>query len=249
MPQRLSFQLYSARNHPPLEDTLALLAKTGYREVEGYGGVYNDPKALRASLDAKGLTMPTGHFSVEMLENDRKGVLAIAAPLGMRHIYAPYLMPDERPKNAAGWKKFGKRLAQIGVWARSEGYAFGWHNHDFEFVKLATGEMPIELMFDAAPLLDWEIDVAWIVRAKANPLTWIKRYANRITSVHVKDIAPKGQNTDEDGWSDVGAGTIKWPEMIKALVASRTLHVIMEHDNPKDAARFAKKSFAYVAKL
>jgi sugar phosphate isomerase/epimerase len=158
-------------------------------------------------------------------------------------------MPDKRPKNAAGWKKFGKRLAAIGEWARGEGFTFGWHNHDFEFVKLATGETPHEIIFDAAPMLDWEIDVAWVVRAKANPVTWIKRYADRITTVHVKDIAPKGECMDEDGWADVGHGTVNWQACFAALKNSRTLHYVMEHDNPNNVERFAKRSFDHVSKV
>ena len=42
MPKRLSFQLYCARKFPPLADTLRLLSSIGYKEVEGYGGVYDD---------------------------------------------------------------------------------------------------------------------------------------------------------------------------------------------------------------
>ena len=37
--------------------------------------------------------------------------------------------------------------------------------------------------------------------------------------------------------------------MTSPLTASRNLHVVMEHDNPKDLARFAKKSFAYVSRI
>lgn len=33
---------------------------------------------------------------------------------------------------------------------------------------------------------------------------WITDYRSIITIAHVKDIAPQGQNADEDGWSDVG---------------------------------------------
>jgi sugar phosphate isomerase/epimerase len=246
MPNRLSFQLYSARKFPPLADTLAMLANIGYREVEGFGGVYDDPKGLRALLDKNGLGMPTGHFGIDMLEGERAKVLAIASTLGMRHIYAPYLVAEQRPKTAAGWTKFGKRLAAIGEWVRSEGYTFGWHNHDFEFVKLANGVTPHELMFDAAPMLDWEIDVAWIARAKSNPVPWIKKYADRITSVHVKDIAPKGEAADEDGWADVGKGTVDWSAMFAALKKTRALHHVLEHDNPNNVERFAKRSFDHV---
>jgi len=59
MPRRLSFQLYTARNFPPLKATLALVAKTGFGEVEGFGGAYGDPRALKSALDRNGLTMPT----------------------------------------------------------------------------------------------------------------------------------------------------------------------------------------------
>ena len=249
MPKRLSFQLYSARNFSPLKDTLAQLAKTGYREVEGYDGLYDKPETLRRLLDKSGISMPTGHFGLGLLEGERARVRKIAATLGMRHIYAPYLMPDERPKTAAGYRKLGKRLAAIGEWVRGEGDGFGWHNHDFEFTRLPSGETPHEIIFEAAPMLDWECDVAWIARAKANPVAWVKRYADRITAVHVKDIAPKGECLDEDGWTDVGQGTVNWPAVMAALKRSRVMHFIMEHDNPSNLQRFARRSFAYVRKI
>jgi sugar phosphate isomerase/epimerase len=248
MPKRLSFQLYSARNFQPWSKIIPMLAKTGYTEVEGFGANYENAKKTRSLLDKNGLTMPTAHFSLDMLENDRSAASETIKTLGIRHVYAPYVMPDERPKNAAGWKKFGKRLAKIGEWVMGEGASFGWHNHDFEFVKLPTGETPHELIFEAAPMLDWECDLAWAVRAKQNPLALVKRYADRITSVHVKDIAPKGENTSEDGWADAGQGTVKWPDIFAALKNTRCRHFVMEHDNPADIERFAKRSFDFVSK-
>jgi sugar phosphate isomerase/epimerase len=176
-------------------------------------------------------------------------VLSTAQTLGLRHIYCPYILPDQRPTTAAGWTAFGERLAKAGEWVRSEGYMFGWHNHDFEYKPLPTGEMPHDLLFAAAPMLDWECDVAWIVRAGADPLTWIKKYGDRITTVHVKDIAPKGECLNEDGWADVGYGTIDWKSMFAALKHSRTVHYVMEHDKPSDIERFAKRSFDFVSKI
>ena len=49
MPKRLSFQLYSARNHPPMSATLEILANTGYKEVEGFGG-YDTLPVMAACL-------------------------------------------------------------------------------------------------------------------------------------------------------------------------------------------------------
>ena len=91
--------------------------------------------------------------------------------------------------------------------------------------------------------------MAWIARAKQNPIKWIKAYGDLISSAHVKDIAPKGVNVDQDGWCDVGKGTVKWPEIFKVLKAdTRCLTYVMEHDNPKDVAAWAKASINFCKK-
>lgn len=248
MPSRFSYQLYSSRNHPPIEQTIAMLAKAGYKEVEGFGGVYGEAQSLRKTLDAHGMTMPSGHFSIEMLEKDRKKSLAIAAALGINKLVIPYLMADQRPKSAKGWKDFGKRLNTIAAACRQEGHSLAWHNHDFEFLPLKDGSIPHDHIFANAPQLDWEIDVAWVVRAKANPLKWIKTYAGVITLAHVKDIAPKGECADEDGWADVGHGTMNWAAIMAALRTTRCMHWVMEHDKPSNDARFARRSIAAAKK-
>ena len=249
MPTRFSFQLYSARLQPPLNKTIAMLASLGYKEVEGFGGIYDEPEKLRKVMDKNDITMPTGHFGIDMLEKDKKKVLGLAATLGISKLVSPYLMPEDRPSTAKGWKELGKRIGGIAETYRAEGHSLAWHNHDFEFVEFKDGTTPHEHMFDAAPLLDWEIDVAWIVRGKSNPFKWIKRYAGAITCLHIKDIAKKGENADEDGWADIGFGTIDWPKVMGAIQETRCVHFILEHDKPSDVERFAKRSMATVKKF
>ena len=243
----VSFQLYSARNFPPLGDVLALLGSLGYSEVEGFGGIYgpmdNDAiKALRSELDNNGLKMATGHFGIDQLEDEPRRMLEIARLFGMDSIYCPYLMPEDRPTDADGWKAFGVRLEKASRPFRDAGYEFGWHNHDFEFVKLADGSLPHDRLFEAAPGLSWEIDVAWVVRGGGDPLKFIDTYKERITSVHVKDLAPAGENEDEGGWADVGHGTIDWKGLFAAFKATRAKHFVVEHDNPSDLVRCATRS-------
>jgi sugar phosphate isomerase/epimerase len=249
MPTRFSYQLYSSRNHFPAEKTLKMLAKAGYKEVEGFGGVYSNPKKLRGQMDKLGLAMPSGHFSVDQLAKERKYVVQTASALGIGKLVAPYLMPNDRPKTAKGWRDFGKKLNGLSANYRGEGFSLAWHNHDFEFMALKDGSIPHELIFAEAPLLDWEIDVAWVVKGGANPTKYIKAYAGVITLAHVKDIAPAGQHRDEDGWADVGQGTVKWKEIMAALSHTRCMHFIMEHDNPSDDARFANRSLAAAKKF
>ncbi len=241
------YQLYSSRNFPPLDATLRMLADAGYGAVEGYGALYADAglvAALGEGLKATGLAMPTAHFSFAMIEDEPDSVLAIARDLGIERVYCPFLMPDDRPAEAAGWRAFGARLERASIPLRRAGLGFGWHNHDFEFRPLPDGTIPQTAIFEGGPTLEWEIDVAWVVRGGADPLDWIGRHAARITSAHVKDIAPAGENASEDGWADVGHGTVAWPVIMAALRATACRHFVMEHDNPADHARFATRSLA-----
>jgi sugar phosphate isomerase/epimerase len=242
-----SFQLYSARNFQPWSKVLKTLGQLGYTQVEGFGGVYDDPAAFRADLDRNGLSMPSAHFSIEALEGDFAKVDATARTLGVKLIACPYLQAPDRPTDAAGWRDFGKRLAAAGARARGAGYDFAWHNHDFEFKTLPDGSVPQDRIFEGAPDLNWEADIAWIVRGGADPLKWIDTHGSRIVAVHVKDIAKAGQGLDEDGWSDVGHGTIDWKGLFTALRAKSKAHYyIMEQDNPNDFQRFARRSLEAV---
>lgn len=238
----ISYQLYSSREFPPLSDTLKMLAGIGYTQVEGFGGVYDDPAQLADLLKQNNLTMPTGHFSLDDLENQTQKVFDIVNAVGMKTVFCPFLLPDDRPDDAAGWRAFGARLQKAGTVYRDAGLGFGWHNHDFEF-KQADGTIPMEEIFAGGPDLSWEADIAWIIRGGGDPFDWIKRHGDRIIAVHVKDIAPQGECQDEDGWADVGHGTVDWNQLIPALLKTGAQYYIMEHDKPNDDRRFAARSF------
>lgn len=242
----ISYQLYSSREFPPLADTLRMLADAGYSQVEGYGGLYDAPKELASTLSASGLAMPSGHVSLDMLENEPDRVLELANATGMKAMYCPHIGPELRPDNAAGWREFGARVEAAGEAVRAAGLTYGWHNHDFEFVRQPDGSIPMEEMFAGGPQLSWEADIAWIVRGGGDPLDWITRHGSRISAAHIKDIAPDGQCLDEDGWADVGHGTMGWKSIWNALKSTPCELFIMEHDKPNDDRRFASRSIAAV---
>lgn len=246
-----SYQLYCSRNFGPMDQTLRMVADLGYTGVEGYGALYADPAAVaatKAALDDTGLEMRSGHFGLPQLSADPDGVMAIAKALGIRHIYCPFLPPEDRPDDRDGWAAFGQQLMSIGAPFTDAGLTFGWHNHAFEFEPLADGTLPIDAML-AGNDLSFEFDVAWGVVAGSNPLDTIARYGDRITAAHVKDRAPEGENAAEDGWADLGEGVIDWPTIIRALRTAGCTHFVMEHDNPSDDSRFARVSLAHAKSL
>jgi len=241
----ISYQLYCSRKFPPLDGTLAMLAAVGYRDVEGFGGLYDDPAAFKAALDKAGLAMPTGHFGLSQIEGERDKMLAMARALNMQALIVPHVGPPDRPTNAAGWETFAARLSEAGKPFRDAGFAFGWHNHDFEFTPTDDGRTPQEIIA-AADGVSLELDIGWVVRAGQDPVAWINRFGAKIIAAHIKDIAPFGQATDEDGWADVGHGTVDWGPIVAALGAIGCNRFVIEHDNPKDDKRFATRSLATI---
>jgi sugar phosphate isomerase/epimerase len=237
-----SFQLYSARKFPPVRATLEMLAEVGYRQVEGYSGLYESEPDLAAELSANGLTMPTGHFGIDALRDVPKTAQA-AKSLGIGLVICPSVPQAERGQDEAGWTALAATLQGLAEAYNRAGLAFAWHNHAFEFVELPSGKMPMHVLLEQAPALQWEVDVAWMIKAKQAPFDWFEPFGDRITAVHVKDIALEGENTDEDGWADVGYGTLDWQGLFTEIKSTtKARHFIMEHDNPSDPARFARRS-------
>ncbi|MEJ2022235.1 MAG: sugar phosphate isomerase/epimerase [Maritimibacter sp.] len=242
----ISYQLFSSRNHP-LEETLAMLAGIGLKEVEGFGAQFEDPAATKALLDQHGMTMPTGHFAFDLVEGDPAKALSIAETLGVKAVVVPFLMPDRRPSDRHGWAEFAELLAEAGKPILDAGLKYGWHNHDFEFTQTADGCLPIEMIADASEDIGLELDLAWITRAGKDPVDWINRYAGRIIAAHVKDLARPGECADEGGWADLGHGIMDWGRIIPALRAAEVSRWVLEHDNPADHQRFATRSFETVS--
>lgn len=247
-----SYQLYSSRNFPPMRETLKMLAQAGYSQVEGYGGIFDgnvDLDALKTDLDAAGLTMPTVHIGVDILRDDPSRAIEIAMTIGAKAVFGPYLDAPDRPTTKAGWQEFGAMLGEAAKPLQAAGLTVGWHNHDFEFQRL-DGDLPMNLILDAAPELAVEFDVAWCVKGGEDPVAWMADYGARIHAAHIKDIAAQGEALDEDGWADVGAGVMDWPAYMAALKTTTACeYFIAEHDNPNDHQRFAINSIAAMRAL
>ena len=240
---QLSFQLYSAREFPPLSDQLQILAALGFKNVEPFGGLYADARGLKEALDRNGLCANSGHFDLLTIEADPKATVEIANILGTQIIVAPWLDEQHRPTDIAGWKDFGTRLSKLQAYFSAEGLVFVWHNHDFEFRTLPDGSMPIDHILGGNSV-GLELDVAWVVRAGHDPVAWINKFADRLVSVHVKDIAPAGQNASQDGWAHLGQGVIDWKAIWPAIERSKATLAILEHDRPQDWKAFVSESAA-----
>lgn len=245
-----SYQLYSSRDWP-IGDTLKLLGGLGYKFVEGYGGLYanlSEADAFKAGLEANGLTMPTGHFGFDMVAGESARVLDIAKMFDMKAVFVPAPPSADYREGRGDWAKFAADLAEAGKPYLDAGLLFGYHNHHWEW-DAADGTTPIEMLLSGEGV-SLEMDVAWVVRANEDPIAWMDKLGGKIVAAHLKDIAPAGECADEDGWADLGTGTMDWKALMAALRAKTGAKTfVMEHDKPSDHVRFATRSIENARKL
>lgn len=246
---RLSIQLYSLRAMGGLERQLDAVVASGLKLVETVQSQYDTALETRRALDARGLKAPSGHVALGALRERFDTVVAAAQELRAELLIVPALPAEERVMGAAGWERVGHELAGYARRLRERGLAFAYHNHAWELEPLADGRLPLDVLLDAADGVGWQADVAWLARGGASVDGWLERRGERIVSIHVKDIAAPGQNLDEDGWCDVGAGELGWAELWPRCGATAARQLVLEHDKPRDGATFMADSAAFLRGL
>jgi sugar phosphate isomerase/epimerase len=244
----LSIQLYSLRYYGDLAAQLAALSKLGFRRVELTGAHLDNPEATKSLLDEHGMTAPTAHVPMQVLRSRFDEVAEQVRIIGVKELYMPALPDDERSMSADDWHRTGVELGYMASRIEAHGLKLGYHNHDWELIPLPDGSTPLVHLFAGAEdsPLTFEADLAWIVRGKGDPLDIMKSLQSRLTAVHVKDLAPAGTNLEEDGWADIGAGTLDWPHLWREAQALGAKWMILEHDKPTDPIRFAEASRAFL---
>ena len=232
-----------------------MLRHAGYKQVEGYQGLFPSQEAaqqLRDMLDTNELSMPTCHFDLETLINEPGDVIAHAKTLGVRAVIAPYLNKESRPVDRASWEAFGLQLHQASKPFLDAELKFGWHNHGFEFAWSAPSERAIDVILATAPKIQLELDIGWATLAGVDLIEFIKCHAGRLIAAHIKDTSMLGCGEfedDADCWVNVGSGIIQWEPVLQELVRAHTAYFVLEHDNPENDCIFCRKSLEHVSSI
>ncbi|WP_226782453.1 sugar phosphate isomerase/epimerase family protein [Oceaniglobus trochenteri] len=242
----LSIQLYSLRNAGPLDRQLDIAAEAGFAHVEPVGSHLMAPDALARALGDRGLSAPTTHVSAPDLFGRPDEVIAAARAAGIGRVFLAAPVREDWTGRHAFWTEFAGRVARLADRFAAADLRLGYHNHHFEYLECEDGRTGLEILLEetAQSGLAWQADLAWIVRARQSPLDLIARYGDRISAVHVKDTAQKGDLLAEDGWTVPGKGQMDWTALAAALAGTRADVMVAEHDNPADPAALARSAHA-----
>lgn len=242
---RVGVQLYTVRSamEENVETTLARVAEIGYSEVEFAGYFDRTPQQIRSALDANGLSAPSVHVQLEVLEQSWEAMVDTAGTVGHRYLVVPSLPPADRASLDA-LRSIAERFNRVGERARAAGLVFGYHNHDFEFVPV-DGQMPFDILVnDTDPaLVTFELDLFWITKAGGDPGAYFRDHPGRFQLVHVKDMTADGAMTD------VGAGTIDFASLFALGESAGIRHYFVEHDNPAAPFESIAASYRYLRNL
>ena len=247
--QSIGIQLYTLRalTSKDLEGTLQKVAEIGYREVEFAGYFGRTPAQIKAMLAANRLTSPSTHIGLPANDDAWKKSVDDAKAIGHEWIVIPFLDPAQRGHTVDDWKRFAARLNDLARMAKTGGLRFAYHNHDFEFAPIGgtNGYEVLHANTDPA-LVEYEMDIYWVVKAGADPLDLIARYPRQFPLMHIKDASP----LPEQKIMNVGAGTIDFAKIFAQQKTSGMQHAFVENDSPgPDPLAAAAISYRYLAKL
>jgi sugar phosphate isomerase/epimerase len=242
----VGLQLFTVRDllRSDFAGTLRKVAVLGYREVEFAGILGDDLTRTRDLLRDLDLAAPSLHAGYASLKSNPEKSFETARSLEARFVVCPWLDPSER-QTADDWKRICDSLNAIGERAARAGLVLAYHNHDFEFVDLAAGVRPYDLLLSRTDerFVKFELDVYWATKGKADPAPLLRAHPSRFRLVHLKDMAADGSFTE------IGNGTLDFADIIDAALQSGVEHFFVEQDVAPDPLRSIGASIAYLRRL
>jgi len=243
---------------------LKAVSAIGYGEVEFAGVPKESAAEVRAMLQDSGLTAPSMHCGMADAQKDLQQRIDYAEAIGARYIVISFpSTADSRFEGggalAAGmtlddWKWNAEQLNRIGELTRKAGITCGYHNHNMEF-RSYNGVVAYDelLRLTDAKLVTMQLDIGWVVTAGGDPLRLLARHADRISSLHIKDVRKDAKTVVDrvdSQTTEVGNGRVDWPKLFAAMDLERIRHYFVEQENFERAPlEAAKLSFDYLSHL
>lgn len=221
-------------------ETLKAVADAGYAYIEAAG--YNDgqfygmqPQEFKKTLKEVGLEPVSTHQGGLTLENADQMIADVKAA-GFKYFVIPvppmghFKVEDGKMGMSDDLEFLTDLLNTVGKKCKAAGLELLYHNHNFEFVKNSKGVVPIEYFLENTDpgTVNFEMDLYWVTRAGADPLTYFEKYPGRFKLWHVKDM------DDEGKFAPVGTGNIDFSRILKEKDKSGMIYYYVEQDRTWD---------------
>jgi len=231
--KNIGLQLYSLRdtigkNSENIDDMISKVGQMGYKYVEAAN--YNDgkfygltPEDFKAKLAAAGmfaLSSHTGHPLDSVISKTNWNevwawwdkCIADHKAAGMKFIVNPWM---QAPKTLADLQAYCDYYNKVGEKCAAAGIQFGYHNHNFEFLKkyplgtktaVTLPDGKVIQKDDEISMYDYmiahtdpakvffEMDVYWVMMGQRSPVELFKKNPGRFLVLHIKDEKELGES-------------------------------------------------------
>lgn len=249
----IALQLYTMRG-PAKEDlaeTLRRVRAIGWEYVQWSGMPDLPAEQIRDALDTAGLRAVAAHCGMESFERDFAGSVRFWKTVGALDVAPGGMMADCRD-SLEGWLRGAKRLDAIGAKLREVGMRLSYHNHAFEFEKFPGDERcKLDILYEATgpQHLYAELDTAWVYHGKADPASYLQKYAGRCPVIHVKDLHAETTANGHVRFAELGQGVLNWPAIFDAGHEAGVEWYIYEQDTcERDVFESIRISFEFLRK-
>lgn len=221
-------QTYTIRefmqNESDFAASMRKIADIGYTAVQlsAFGPL--SMRFMKDACDKAGLSIVLTHTNPDRMLVDPDGVIKDHEVLNCDGIGIG-MMPERyrTPENAARFARDFRKTAEVFHQAGKKLY---YHHHNLEWERDAAGKTMLDLILDELPpeLLGLTLDTYWVQAAGADVRETIVKYKDRLTFVHLKDMAVKGF---EQRMAVVGEGNLPFPEILKLLKEQGTTQCLL----------------------
>jgi myo-inosose-2 dehydratase len=258
----------------PLETCLAEAREAGFEGMELGHKFPREPDVLQAMLARFDLDLVSGWYSAELLSRSAQEELVAMRPhldllkaLGCSVLVfaetsnaihgdrarplseRPLLKPDE-------WRRFGERMTEVADASLAEGVRLVYHHHMGTAVQ---SEADIDALMSATgPSVHLLLDTGHATFAGADPVALARRYRDRISHFHAKDVRPsvmeRARREDLSFLDAViagvftvpGDGCVDYPAVLRELPGYRGWAVVEAEQDPDKAhpLTYAKMGYA-----
>lgn len=221
----------------------------GFNEIQLDGLRGNSVETIKDALEKAQLKVSSMHVKHGRFINDVDGIIEEANNFNCKEVYLKYI--EDEFQVEYGYKFTKYILIKAGKKLIENGFTVGFHSPEYDFNTLVDGQKVMDYICskeDGVEILP-EPDTYWLSVAKENPLEYCKKYQDRISTIHFKDIDTSLDLLDmKENLRECGKGSVDFETLmtwgykhgIKAFAIEQDYSKTNIYDSMKTSLEYLK---------
>lgn len=167
----------------------------------------------------------------------------------MEYLICPWVGPQE---SVEAYRKIADQFNKAGEICKKNNLKFAYHNHAYSFEPV-DGQLPQKIFLDNTDpaLVEYEMDVYWVVMAGVDPQQHLRDFPDRYNLLHVKDRRKDATKEETHASTILGTGAIDYTPILKTAKELDVEYYFLEQEEFKGTTPFesSQKGAEYLKNL